>query len=286
MAMMDTYETNNKTPFLDSLDNSQFGYMESGLEYLQYPPSSPPFMSSITLGASQGSPHLGFNALNLTTGLNDYSAHSSPFGGSAPARPYTPVDGASVSPPMLSYNLSAGELSSDSRGSGAHSPPLYSASVPRSHRYNPMAASPPVTRSSTRPLPKRKMSKKEVDHDSDDDDEDFQPIGKSVGTESRRENIRRQRIESEQRRRDELRDGYARLKDTLPASNQKASKVSLLDRATTHIRNLEAVRSQLEVSLKAAENEVNRLRNVNEALMLGAASQRHASPLMHPGNFQ
>src|SRR5258707_5867001 len=47
---------------------------------------------------------------------------------------------------------------------------------------------------------------------------------------SRREEIRRQRIESEQRRRDELRDGYRRLKDVLPVSNQKSSKVSLLDR--------------------------------------------------------
>ena len=46
----------------------------------------------------------------------------------------------------------------------------------------------------------------------------------------RREEIRRQRIESEQRRRDELRDGYAKLKYALPISNQKSSKVSLLDR--------------------------------------------------------
>jgi hypothetical protein len=46
----------------------------------------------------------------------------------------------------------------------------------------------------------------------------------------RRETVRKQRIESEQRRRDELREGYARLKETLPASNQKASKVYLLDR--------------------------------------------------------
>jgi hypothetical protein len=36
---------------------------------------------------------------------------------------------------------------------------------------------------------------------------------------SRREKIRRQRIESEQRRRDELRDGYRRLKRALPVSN-------------------------------------------------------------------
>ena len=47
---------------------------------------------------------------------------------------------------------------------------------------------------------------------------------------NRREEVRRQRIESEQRRRDELRDGYRRLKDALPVSNQKSSKVSLLDR--------------------------------------------------------
>ena len=35
--------------------------------------------------------------------------------------------------------------------------------------------------------------------------------------------ICRQCIESEQRRRDELRDGYRRLKDALPVSNQKSS---------------------------------------------------------------
>lgn len=46
----------------------------------------------------------------------------------------------------------------------------------------------------------------------------------------RRELVRKQRIESEQRRRDELRDGYARLKAVLPPSTAKSSKVSLLDR--------------------------------------------------------
>jgi hypothetical protein len=41
----------------------------------------------------------------------------------------------------------------------------------------------------------------------------------------RREEIRSQRIESEQWRRDELRDGYCRLKDALSVSNQKSSKL-------------------------------------------------------------
>jgi chromosome segregation ATPase len=99
----------------------------------------------------------------------------------------------------------------------------------------------------------------------------------SGSPDARRETIRKQRIESEQRRRDELREGYQRLKDTLPSSNQKASKVSLLDRATTHLKYLDTVKNQLEVRLKAAEAEVHRLRSVNEALMLGTAEQRHAA---------
>ena len=64
----------------------------------------------------------------------------------------------------------------------------------------------------------------------DDDEEDFAPSNSAANSDVRREEIRRQRIESEQRRRDELRDGYRRLKDVLPVSNQKSSKVSLLDR--------------------------------------------------------
>ena len=46
----------------------------------------------------------------------------------------------------------------------------------------------------------------------------------------KREAVRRQRIESEQKRRDELRDGYTKLREALPAVSQKCSKVLLLDR--------------------------------------------------------
>ena len=66
-----------------------------------------------------------------------------------------------------------------------------------------------------------------------DSDEDEHSNMMSVVQEiahNRKEATRRQRIEAEQRRRDELRDGYARLKDVLPVSNQKSSKVSLLER--------------------------------------------------------
>ncbi|KAG8769490.1 hypothetical protein FRC12_004934 [Ceratobasidium sp. 428] len=51
---------------------------------------------------------------------------------------------------------------------------------------------------------------------------------------------RKRIVESEQRRRNDLRGGFARLKDALPASRDKCSKVDLLDRATTYIGHLEA----------------------------------------------
>ncbi|QRV88485.1 helix loop helix DNA-binding domain protein [Ceratobasidium sp. AG-Ba] len=51
---------------------------------------------------------------------------------------------------------------------------------------------------------------------------------------------RRKTVESEQRRRNDLRCGFARLKDALPASHEKCSKLVLLDQATTYIGQLEA----------------------------------------------
>jgi len=274
-----------KSPsFMDSMDTANFSYMDSSLDYLQYPQS--PFGVSMGLPGPSASPSMGFNSLNLTTGMTDYTYATSSYTTTAsPARPYTPPDGASISPPTLTYGLSAGEMSSDSltsgrrsRGSGASTPPQnipYAATVPRSHRFNPIAA--PAARV-TRSAHRRKSSRS--NDDSDEEDDDFQPaLDAPVGgsADSRRETIRKQRIESEQRRRDELRDGYARLKDTLPPSNQKASKVSLLDRATSHLRYLDTVKDQLEIRLKAAETEVHRLRSVNEALMLGTATQRHSA---------
>jgi hypothetical protein len=139
-------------------------------------------------------------------------------------------------------------------------------------RYNPISV-PSVPRTGRER--KRRASKQD---DFSDDDDDFAPASApTASNEVRREEIRRQRIESEQRRRDELRDGYRRLKDALPVSNQKSSKVSLLDRATTHIKYLEMTQQQLQTRLQQAENETSRLRQVNEALMLGTAEQRHAA---------
>lgn len=279
-----------KTPFMDAMETS-FSYMDS--EYLRYPPSPSSFEQSMDLPPSP-STFSSLHNMGLAHTLNEAYYSSSPPAAptpvaapfNPPTRPYTPLDGAGISPPSLvgpSYTLSAGEMSSDggltsgrrSRGSGSHSPPASypaAAAVPRalsSHRFNPLASPPTRTRA-----PRRKPTRR--DDDSDEEDDDFQPLANSLvgGADSRRETIRKQRIESEQRRRDELRDGYARLKETLPTTNQKSSKVSLLDRATNHVRNLEIAKGELEKRLKEAESEVKHLRHINEVLSVRAVNQQ------------
>ncbi|KAI0361128.1 hypothetical protein OH77DRAFT_399149 [Trametes cingulata] len=274
------------TKSADFMDGTASYYNDAltGLDYLQYPPHSPFGVSSLGLPPTS-SPRMGFNSLNLSGGLNEYTYSSSGnYSTSSTARPFTPTG---IYPGALS-NPSPGELSSDSvgsarsrRGSGSQSPgpavpPGSLAAIPRSHRYNPLGTA-AISRSSARQQQQKKRAKA-TDEFASDDDDDFNPTTSSaVNNDMRREEIRRQRIESEQRRRDELRDGYRRLKDALPVSNQKSSKVSLLDRATTHIRYLEMTQQQLQTRLQQAEAETAHLRHVNEALMLGTAEQRHAA---------
>ncbi|KAI0718875.1 hypothetical protein C8T65DRAFT_706549 [Cerioporus squamosus] len=280
--MENVHDLTKPTDFMDT--SAYYNDALSGLDYLQYPPHSP--FGGVPMGLPPTSSPRSFNSLNLSGGLNEYT-YTSPSGNystGSPARPFTPTG---IYPGALS-NLSAGDLSSDSvgssrsrRGSGSHSPgpavpPGSLAAIPRSHRFNPLGTA-AITRASARQQQQKKRSKGSDDFESDDDG-DFNPIPSATGSnEMRREEIRRQRIESEQRRRDELRDGYRRLKDALPVSNQKSSKVSLLDRATTHIRYLEMTQQQLQTRLQQAEAETAHLRHVNEALMLGTAEQRHAA---------
>ena len=142
-------------------------------------------------------------------------------------------------------------------GSGIHSPSLVHsipyASVPHSHRFNPIAV--PATHSAAK-TPRRKSH----NDDSDEDDNDFQPmIAIGNTTDVHHETIHHQCIKSEQRHHDELCDSYCRLKDALSVSDQKSSKVSLLNRASTHVKYLEMTIQQLQTRLQQAKNEVERL---------------------------
>lgn len=149
-----------------------------------------------------------------------------PMVGSPPASPalYDPL-----SPPVSGSDTSGGEgmyVGHHSRtNSGAASPASSSRRNSLAHRnslrYNP---TPSPSTSSGRRSRGQSIS-----------DDDGLGLGGGEMTHNRKEATRKQRIEAEQRRRDELRDGYAKLKDVLPVSNSKSSKVSLLERGTFYL---------------------------------------------------
>ncbi|KAG9086517.1 hypothetical protein FRC06_003041, partial [Ceratobasidium sp. 370] len=94
-------------------------------------------------------------------------------------------------------------------------------------------------------------------HDSDSERErelDATPEITNLGRDE--ESRRRHIVSSEQRRRDQLREGFARLKNMLPASTEKCSKLNLLDRATTYVGYLRETLRQTQEELTASKVEV------------------------------
>ncbi|WWC88597.1 uncharacterized protein L201_003510 [Kwoniella dendrophila CBS 6074] len=148
------------------------------------------------------------------------------------------------------------------------------------HSYQQQISPPikgrPITRGRQAKTATKKNVKKEDDDLSDDDDEDTTAAGSGLGlsavadnnenrgapVSSKKEDVRKARIESEQRRRDELREGFKRLKEALPPSNQRSSKVSLLDRSVAHIQSIDSANRYLLAELERANNECNKLRDI------------------------
>ncbi|KAF5392594.1 hypothetical protein D9757_002278 [Collybiopsis confluens] len=148
-----------------------------------------------------------------------------------------PVSGSDTSADGL-YNSSANNSPTSSRANSL---------VHRSHiRYNPT------------PSPTSSSGRRSRGRSQDSDEEEMGAYHENLAH-SRKEATRRQRIEAEQRRRDELRDGYAKLKDVLPVSNQKT---------TNHIISLESLNQELQSRLATLEAEMHRLRALNEKISL------------------
>ncbi|KAF8745355.1 helix loop helix domain, partial [Rhizoctonia solani] len=320
-------------------------------QFIQFPPNSPgshPFSFGETQMPSY--PSYGFGpsvpAAVPAHGVMDTTSTPSPRQPFVPASPMTPpLTGSEISGDSLSqghgwtptnttpggrsgynsgYNSASGYVSGGAgsrSGTGSpgssHSFQGYGSGLV--HRSNRGITRGMADRSSHKRRGSTSMRMADEDsYGSDPESELGLNLPADVVVSRRREEIRRQRIESEQRRRDDLREGFARLKDVLPVSNQKGSKMALLDRvyplwpinlvacdpgprlrsrqpppitqtkladpllftATSHIRYLEAMQQQMQTKLTASEMEVNRLRQINEALMLKAAERRSSqSPL-------
>ena len=154
-----------------------------------------------------------------------------PLSGSPP--PQSPNMYDPLSPPISGSDTSADGLyhhhhqhhpTHSRNSSGTGSPTSSRGDCTLVHRHsNPVRYNPT-------PSPSSSSSRRRGRSLRDSDEEDMGVDFASNLVHTRKEATRRQRIEAEQRRRDELRDGYAKLKEVLPITTQKSSKVSLLER--------------------------------------------------------
>ncbi|KAF8274685.1 hypothetical protein EI94DRAFT_1712882 [Lactarius quietus] len=152
------------------------------------------------------------------------------------------------------------------------------AAIPRSMPYNPFSGVSPVVHSGRLTKPKNTTNKASGSRPAHN---------RAVFRALRRQEIRRPHVGPEQRRRDELRASYHRLKNAVPTqgvghvSRPRPTKIALLDRAATRINSLEESRQQLLTKIREVEVEAARLRQANEALALSVVGQ-HPTVVLTP----
>ncbi|VDB86925.1 unnamed protein product [Peniophora sp. CBMAI 1063] len=239
-------------------DTHPYGYPGGGMPPYSGPPQMlPPNMQYGTrdLNLMSGAPeHAPFD-----NGI--YRGAANPDPSPPPQSPYGPL-----SPPISGSDTSGAEYHSNHSRNSSVGSSRGNGFVHRSLRYNPT------------PSPSNSSGRRSRGRSFDGSDEEMGvSIAESIAT-TRKEATRRQRIEAEQRRRDELRDGYSRLKDVLPVSNQKSSKVNLLERATTHIVQLEKQNDTLTQHIQRLEEEVKTLRQISEKMAFSGKLPGGQSP--------
>ncbi|GJJ09966.1 hypothetical protein Clacol_004191 [Clathrus columnatus] len=291
------------------LTGTPYGFYTTDDGYTTLPYAPPPQLTYHHLQNSQDMMMRPMNMLSLQPQSQGFQFPGSPTrlaaGLQLPPSP-SPVNSVNGYDHPISPPISGSDASTDSQtpyhthahghsysresSSGAGSPP---ARRSHSHRYHPVGGNGNGGGGGAGGGAGRRGRRSSTNDEQDlSDDGEHDPISPQslVGNglsgqalaetlaNSRKEATRKQRIEAEQRRRDELREGYARLKNVLPSSNQKSSKVSLLERATNYIANIDQSNKILLARLAALETEVARLREINERLSMTVAHHTGQMP--------
>ncbi|KIJ46547.1 hypothetical protein M422DRAFT_250149 [Sphaerobolus stellatus SS14] len=269
-----------------NLANAPYAFYPPSEEYhLSYPqPQMSPYPAVVS-NASTPDTMLQMRNLTLLTHGGNFSYPGSPTRLASnthlPPSP-SPVDTGSVYDHPISPPVSGSDTSTD--GSTYHTPHT-------SHSYSRESSSPPSIRRSHQhrynPTAGHRRRRSSTNDEGDfSDDEHAGSTGSMLPgqalaeqlSNTRKEATRKQRIEAEQRRRDELREGYARLKNVLPLTNQKSSKVSLLERATNHIVQVDNQNKILTARVNSLEAQLSRLRETAHRLGLMIGSQTGHMP--------
>ncbi|EKC97458.1 hypothetical protein A1Q2_08195 [Trichosporon asahii var. asahii CBS 8904] len=206
------------------------------------------------------------NALAFSSGAGAYAGY--PFGQPVPHRVQAHMKGA-----RLSIGSSNDEEDADIE-------PRSGKLVfqPSQHQSQPQPQTQPIQ--STRAAPavprvSRDLRDANPNVRSDNSDSDHrpsnQPPKEQTSPKEGPRDTRTARIQSEQRRRNELRDGFERLRKALPATFQRCSKTVLLERAVTHI---EAEREKFE-NLTRQHQVLQEQHQLLTALRLAMSQHQH-----------
>lgn len=197
--------------------------------------------------------------------LSDHSASGTESAGAMPVRAAVPIMPARPYRHHSHSHSSASSTSSLHSGEHPYAPPTIPYHAPDSMRHHRKNRS--IDRRSVEVTPPPQFQGSDDDRDFDRMDA-LDPYTNQISLLNRKESTRRQRIQAEQRRRDELRDGYARLKDVLPISNSKSSKVSLIERARSHILDIDAQNAEYKKEIEHLKAEIARLQQISEQMAM------------------
>jgi hypothetical protein len=239
--------------------------MQPQIQQVQYDPSANVGAMYHHNIASTPPPPSPYDPVSPAQSLSDHSASGTESAGAVSAR----VPGVPIMPARVyhqhSHSHSSQGSSSSLHGEHPYATPQYAAAnASRGHSRTRSIGSRSVE---TTPPPGHPQSS---DEDFDRHDS-LDPYVNQINLLNRKESTRRQRIQAEQRRRDELRDSYARLKEVLPITASKSSKVSLIERARIHVLDMDAQNASLKSEVEELKKEVARLQQISEQMAMSVS---------------
>ncbi|KAI8642800.1 hypothetical protein BD408DRAFT_365971 [Parasitella parasitica] len=265
--MPTNYSTVPKVESYDAqLYPSAFGYFDTnGLDTL----SQPIMMTPGSYDMYQPTCHVAPSPLSSTTSMQQQQQQQQQQGSSSPESMSSRLSPATVSTPLLSPHHQA--TINEKIASVNKLPESF---LPEFHQYSKETyengSSNSKKRRRTNNSKKDQDDQDQSNHSSSSSDLEDDADGVSA------QEVRRQiHIQSEQKRRAQIKDGFEELRQHLPGCvNKKMSKAALLHRTVQHLQHLKKNQASLLAELERMMNENEQLRKFQESVLQKQALER------------
>ncbi|KAI9318811.1 hypothetical protein BX666DRAFT_1855286 [Dichotomocladium elegans] len=182
----------------------------------------------------------------------------------------SPLSHHPAEPPMLVASSSSSTTASSSSSTYLNQTLARASSLPESFypeflQYSKESFEQP---SAAQKLKKRQRPQQQEGACSEDDEQDDADETGSISNLSTAEVRRQIHIQSEQKRRAQIKDGFEDLRNELPAClNKKMSKVALLHRTVQHIQHLKSTQMTILAELERLVHENEQLRKFQQSVL-------------------